>query len=191
MSYDLIQGRRGFAQPTFTRRNRLLRALWSVCWFLMARWTPPLLHRWRIFLLNLFGARVSKSASVYSSAKIWAPWNLTVLPFGTLGPEVYCYNIAPVSIGLKAIVSQGAFLCTGTHDYRAPDFPLVAKPITISDSAWICARAFVGPGVTVGSGAVLGAMSVATNELEPWTVYAGNPAIRKRNRPIMCDEMNR
>lgn len=183
MVHDLIPHRRGFGDQTFSRTNRIKRALWIVAWCVLARWTPPQLHKWRIFLLNIFGARVSSSAFVYSSAKVWAPWNLQILPYGTLGRHVECYNIAPIYIGFKSVVSQHSFLCTGTHDYRSADFPLIAKSITICDMAWVCAKAFVGPGVTVGTGAVLGAMGVATRDLENWTVYAGNPATLRGTRP--------
>ena len=174
--------------PTFTLKNRLLRVVWRLTWLVGARWTPPPLHLWRNILLNLFGARVAMSAHIYSSVEIWAPWNLTVAAFGSMGPAVRCYNIAPIAIGYKTVVSQGVYLCTGTHDYRDPAFPLVAKPVSIGAQAWICADAFVGPGVTVGEGAVLAAAGVAFQDLDPWTVYVGNPAVVRRLRPVISDE---
>jgi len=181
----LIAERQGPNEPTFTLKNRLMRALWQVTWIIGARWTPPPMHRWRVMLINLFGARVASSAHVYSSVKIWAPWNLEILPFGSLGPNVQCYNIARISIGCRTIVSQGAYLCTGTHDHRDPDFPLIAKPISVGDRAWICANAFVGPGVKVAVGAVLSAAGVAFHDLDAWTVYVGNPAQPHNRRPII------
>jgi putative colanic acid biosynthesis acetyltransferase WcaF len=99
-----------------------------------------------------------------------------------LGPRVNCYSMAKITIGDYALVSQGAHLCTGTHDIDSPAFQLYARPITIAAKAWVAAEAFVGPGVTVGEGAVLGARGVAFNDLEPWTVYAGNPAHELRKR---------
>ncbi len=187
----LVSDKRAFTGATFTLANRMQRAMWQLVWMLCARWTPPGLHRWRIFLLNLFGARVSSSAYVYSSVRIWAPWKLEIKQYGTLGPEVRCYNIASVSIGKRAVVSQGAYLCTGTHDYLQRNFPLVARPIVISDRAWICASTFVGPGVTVCEGAVLGATAVTFSDLSAWTVYIGNPAVPKRPRPMISDEEER
>lgn len=184
---DLIANRRSPNAPSFSIKNRLQRSVWQVVWLLGARWTPPPLHLWRVFLLRMFGARVARSAHVYSNVEIWAPWNLEIHPFGSLGRGVRCYNIAKLSIGYKAVVSQGAYLCTGTHDFRDPAFPLIAKPITVGARAWICAHAFVGPGVIVGEGAVLGAMAVAVNDLDKWTVYAGNPAVAGRARPPIDD----
>ena len=173
---DLLSQKKGFVGPTFSLSNRLKRAVWKLTWLLTARWTPPPFCRWRIFVLRLFGAKVSWRAFVYSSVEIWAPWHLTMDDYGSLGPGVNCYNIAPVRIGKRAVVSQGVYLCTGTHDYRDPEFPLFAKPITVGRRAWVCAGAFVGPGVSVGEGAILAAMGVAFDNLTPWTIYKGNPA---------------
>lgn len=181
---NLVRKERGFVGPTFTVADRLKRALWYVAWLLTARWSPPPCHRWRILILRTFGAKVSWRAYVYPDVDVWAPWNLKIDDYGTLGRGVTCYNIAPISIGAQAIVSQGAYLCTGTHDFRDPAFPLIARPIRIEPRVWICARAFVGPGVTVGEGAVLAATGAAFKDLEPWMIYVGNPAVAGRVRQL-------
>jgi putative colanic acid biosynthesis acetyltransferase WcaF len=169
--------------PSFALRVRLWRAAFGVCWLLLAAWTPPPLHRWRRLVLTAFGARLAPGAMVYGSAKIWYPPFLVMGEGATLGPRVRCYNQAPVVIGAGAIVSQDATLCAGTHDYTDPAFQLVTRPITIEARCWIAAEAFVGPGVRVGEGAVLGARGVATHDLAPDTVHAGNPAraIKRRH----------
>ena len=104
--------------------------------------------------------------------------------YACLADDVNCYSMAKVTIGAKAIVSQGTYLCTGTHDYNAASFQLVAKPITIGDNAWVCAQSFIGPGVTVGDGAVVGARSVVTKDVPKWTVVAGNPCRIIKNRVV-------
>jgi len=184
---DLLARKKGFVGPTFSLSNRLRRAAWKATWLLAARWTPPPFCRWRILLLRLFGAKVSWQAFVYSSVDIWAPWNLVIEDHGSLGPGVNCYNIAPVRIGPRAVVSQGAWLCTGTHDYRDPDFALTARPITVGRRAWVCAGAFVGPGVSVGDGAILAARGVAFDSLAPWTISRGNPAVVLHKRAVIDD----
>lgn len=138
---------------------------------------------WRRFLLRLFGARISSSAHVYGSARVWAPCNLLMDDFSCIGPRVLVYAMAPISLGKYALVSQGAHLCAGTHDISDKAFSLYSKPISINCRAWVAAEAFVGPGVTIGEGAVLGARGCAFRDLAPWAVYAGNPAreIKKRN----------
>jgi putative colanic acid biosynthesis acetyltransferase WcaF len=101
---------------------------------------------------------------------------LTCEDHATIGDEAIVYNPAPVTLGSHAIISQQAYICGATHDYEDPKFPLIARPITIGPYAWICARATVQPGVSVRDGAVLALGSVATHDLQPWTVYGGVPA---------------
>jgi Acetyltransferase (isoleucine patch superfamily) len=172
--------------PSFTLSHRAFRTVWIVAWTLLARWTPPPMHRWRVMLLNLFGARVAADARVYASASIWYPPNLEMRSQATLGSGVICYAMDRIVIGERAVVSQRAHLCAGTHLVDDPHFQLVARPIEIGAYAWVAAEAFVGPGVSIGEGAVLGARGVTVKDLDAWTIYAGNPARPIRTRsPFM------
>lgn len=162
--------------PSFSLRHRLHRAVWRIAWLLLAAWTPPPLHRWRILLANCFGARIDPSVSLYSSVRIWYPPNLTMGAQSSLDRGVNCYNMGPIMIGQRAVISQGAFLCSGTHDVHSAHFQIEARPIMIGAGSWVCAEAFVAPGVTVGEGAVLAARGAAFHDLKPWTIYRGNPA---------------
>jgi putative colanic acid biosynthesis acetyltransferase WcaF len=118
----------------------------------------------------------------YPGSKVWAPWNLICADQVTAGDGAEIYNPAPVTLGSHAILSQDAYVCAATHDYDDPAFPLIAYAMNIGAYAWVCARACVAPGVNVGEGAVLGLGSVATRHLEAWTVYAGSPAIKVKER---------
>ena len=171
--------------PTFALKDRLLRLLWSAAWNGFARWTPPQMQPLRRAVLELFGARIDRTAIVRGSARIWWPGNLKMGAHASLGPGVVCYNVADIVLEDFAIVSQRAHLCTGSHDIDDPGFPLKARPIRIGKNAWVAAEAFVGPGVEIGTGAVLGARGVTFRKLGDWTVYAGNPAaaIRERRKP--------
>lgn len=168
--------------PSFSIANRAHRVLWGVAWLMLARWTPPPMHRWRAALLRTFGAKVGRRARVYGSAFIWLPRNLSIGDQSVLGPRVRCYNQGYITIGDRVTVSQDASLCASSHDVSDPHFQLVLRPITIDDDAWIAAEAFVGPAVKVGAGALLGARGVAMRDLEPWTIYTGNPATALRKR---------
>ena len=163
--------------PSFSLANRLLRVVWSISWLLLARWTPPPFHRWRAFVLRLFGARIGRGTRVYASVRIWLPANLDMGEQSVLGPRVRCYNQGKITIGDRATISQDASLCASSHDLSDPDFQLLLRPITIGNDAWIAAESFVGPSVVVGEGAVLGARGVAVRDLSPWSVYGGNPAV--------------
>ena len=170
--------------PTYSLANRLFRATFALTWLLLAAWTPPMLHRWRIAVLRLFGARIADTAAVYGSARIWYPPHLEVGSYARISPGVTVYNVATITLRDYAIVSQGANLCTAGHDLEDRYFQTVARPITIGRRAWVASEAFVGPGVSVGDGAVLGARGCAFRDLDPWTVYAGNPARAIKPRRI-------
>ncbi len=163
-------------QPPFSLKNRLLRCLWQVVATLLFHPSPRPCHAWRAWLLKLFGAKLGKGCHIYPKVQIWAPWNLHCEDAVGIGDGAVIYNQAPISVGHGAVVSQEAFLCTGTHDYQDPSFPLVAKPIFIGPKAWVAARAFIHPGCTVGEGAVVGACSVVTKDVPAWTIVAGSPS---------------
>lgn len=164
-------------------RSKIARAVWNVVWLFLFRPTPRiLLNGWRILLLRLFGAKIGRHCVVMASCKVWQPWKLVVGNYTALAENVECYTVEQITVGNNTTISQGAFLCTASHDISSTIMELTYKPIVIGDQAWVAARAFVGPGVTIGEGAVAGACSVVTKDVEPWTVVAGNPAqpIKKR-----------
>ena len=171
-----------YTRPSFSVGNRARRLVWKICWLLLYRPSPRPLHGWRSFLLRLFGATMGADCHFYPGSRIWAPWNLICANQVTAGDGVEIYNPAPVTLGSHAILSQEAYLCGATHDYDDPAFPLIAYATTIGAYAWVCARASVAPGVNIGEGAVLGLGSVATRNLDPWTVYAGVPAVKVKER---------
>jgi putative colanic acid biosynthesis acetyltransferase WcaF len=168
--------------PSFSIANRLYRVAWNLVWVMFAAWTPAPLHRWRCFLLRLFGARVGYKVHIYSSVRVWSPANLVLGDHVGIGRGANIYAMGPIVIDAYAVISQGAHICAGTHDVSDIHFQLQARPIRIGARAWIAAEAFVGPGVTVGEGAVLGARGCAMRDLDPWTVYSGNPAQAIRPR---------
>lgn len=162
------------AAPSLT--DAFWRALWLIVWAALFRPSPPPLHAWRRWLLTLCGARVGRGAHVYPSARIRAPWNLTLGAGSCLAAGVECYNVDRIELEDAAIVSQRAFLCAASHDYQRRDFALVAAPIVIARGAWVAAEAFIGPGVRIGEGAVVAARAVVSRDVEPWSCVAGNPA---------------
>ncbi len=163
--------------------NKIKRAIWFCVYTFLFRFSPTPLHIWRRFLLRLFGARVGRKVMVYGSAKVWAPWNLELRDFSTIGGGANLYAVDRVIIGESAIVSQGSHLCTASHDFNSDGFELITAEICIADNAWVATEAFIGPGVTVGENAVVGARSVVTSDVAPRTIVAGNPArlIRERS----------
>jgi len=179
MTLDIQSNR---AAAKYSRSEMIWRILWSFGQWLF-RLSPRPCFGWRRLVLRCFGASVGKHVNTYPSTRIYFPWNLTVGDWSAIGEEALIYNLGPVKIGSRATISHRAHLCAGTHDYARPELPLLKPPIEIGDQAWVCADAFVGPGVVVGEGAVVGARAVVMKNVEPWSVVIGNPArfIKKRS----------
>ncbi len=141
----------------------------------------------KVRLLRLFGAKLGERVRIKPGVRVKFPWRLTIGDDCWIGEDVWIDNLAPVTIGSNCCISQGAYLCTGSHDWSKQSFDLITEPICIMDHAWIAARANVAPGVTVGEGAVLAFAALATSDLEPWSIHAGLPArrvaARRREQP--------
>jgi putative colanic acid biosynthesis acetyltransferase WcaF len=156
--------------------TRLRRLVWSMVQASLYQYS---FHTWsgfRAALLRAFGAKIGKHCTIRRTSRVYYPWLLTLGDLSSLGDKVEVYNLGTVELGDRVTVSQEAYLCAGTHDYRYRAMPLVTRPILIGSDAWICARAFVGPGVTVGEGGVVAAGAVVAKDVEAWTIVGGNPA---------------
>jgi putative colanic acid biosynthesis acetyltransferase WcaF len=162
---------------------RLRMLLWEATWPLLCQWTPKPCNPWRLLILRCFGVSIRGWPFVHQRARIEHPWNLTLHHRSCLGDRAHIYCLGPVVIHARATVAQEAYLCTGTHDFSQPNWPLQTAPITIGADAFIGARAFLLLGVTVGEGAIVGACSVVTRTVPPAVVVAGNPARLIRQSP--------
>jgi putative colanic acid biosynthesis acetyltransferase WcaF len=175
------------ATNKYSRSEMIRRILWA-----FGRWlfllSPRPCFGWRRFVLRCFGARIGAQVNTYPSTRVYFPWNLTVGDWSAIGEDVLIYNLGLVTMGEKVTISHRAHLCAGTHDYTQPDLPLLKPTIEIKNQAWVCADAFVGPGVVVGEGAVVGARAVAMKNVEPWKVVAGNPAREIKKRTLKADD---
>ncbi len=145
--------------------NKVSRLVWQVFYLLAFRPTPIFLHSWRAFLLRMFGANLGSGVHVYPSAKIWAPWNLVMETGSCLAGNVDCYNVATVTLGEGATVSQYSYLCTASRDYRDPSSPLLTAPITLGAKVWVAADVYIGPGIIIGQGSVVAARTSIFNDV--------------------------
>jgi putative colanic acid biosynthesis acetyltransferase WcaF len=136
----------------------------------------------KVILLRLFGARVGKGVNIKPCVNIKYPWRLSIGDYTWIGEEVWIDNQVEISIGSHSCISQGALLLCGNHNYKTETFDLIVKPIVIEEGGWIGAKTVVCPGVTCKSHAILTAGSVATQTLEAYSVYQGNPAVKVRER---------
>ena len=165
-----VQGLRYYSLSDYLRRSlwALVQPLW--------RFSPRWCWGWRRSLLRLFGASIGSGMRIYPAARIHQPWNLAIGPRCTIAWNVVIYCLGPVSVGADVVISQGAHLCAGDHSIRDPEFALLKHPIHVGDGVWIAAEAFIGPSVSIGEFAVVGARAVVVRDVSPGNVVAGNPA---------------
>jgi len=158
--------------------------MWTVVYQLLIRFSPGRLARWRRFWLRRFGAQIASTCNIRPSARIRHPWLLEMGPYSTLADNVEVYNLGPITIGAHTVISQNSHLCNGTHDYSQPSLPLVRPTMKIGSGIWVCADAFIGPGVTIADNALVGARAVVMRDVPKGVIVAGNPAKVVRARPM-------
>ncbi|AFY42452.1 WcaF family extracellular polysaccharide biosynthesis acetyltransferase [Nostoc sp. PCC 7107] len=163
--------------------------LWKqVLWYFLG--FSVVQNRWltasslKVWILRGFGAQIGENVRIKPGVRVKFPWRLVVGDHVWIGEDAWIDNLANVTIESHVCISQGVYLCTGNHDWSHPDFKLIIAPIHIQESSWIAAKSVVGPGVTVGKGAVLTLGGVTGRSLEAMTIYAGNPAQPIKERKI-------
>ena len=179
-----------YSAEAFQRgRSRIVEAAWLLAQALFVNsWIPGTRHR--VLLLRLFGASIGKGVTIKPYLRVKFPWRLAIGDHTWLGESLWIENLTEVRIGNHCCISQGAFLCTGSHDWSAAGFDLITRPIHVGDKAWICANAGLGPGTEMGEGAILTIGSVAVGKLDPWLIYSGHPAAQLRRRKILQKSSN-
>lgn len=175
-SYRNDEGQRG--------RSKFVVQLWWLVQHWLIHPSPQFMFGWRRFLWRLFGAKVGKGVRIRPSAKVTYPWKVSVGDESWIGDEVELYSLGAIEIGANTVVSQRSYLCAGAHDYLRLDFPLVTSPIRIEDQVWIAADCFIGPGVTIGCGSVIGARSLVLSDMPGGMLCFGNPAVPVKPRPV-------
>ena len=168
--------------PCFSFYNKFQRIIWGMVYILLFRFTPSPFFTFRRYVLLIFGAKVDPTARIYPTVKIWLPKNLHIGSKSTIGPNSIIYNQGKITIKDRVIISQGSHICASTHNYNIRTHPLILAPVTIESDVWICADAFIGPGVNVSEGGVVGARAVIKKNTDVWSVYAGTPAVKLKER---------
>ena len=171
-----------FPSP-FSKKIKVKKKLWEIIWNLTIRWLPKAgFNGWCRMIYRMFGAEIHKISAIHPSARIYMPWNLKMGPFSVIGSGAHILNAAPFAMGQNCVVSERAYICCASHNIYSNAHEQIHAPIVMGDRSWVAAEAFVGMGVTIGEGAVVGARAAVFKDVEPWTVVGGNPAkfIKKR-----------
>ncbi|MAY44114.1 MAG: colanic acid biosynthesis acetyltransferase WcaF [Rhodobacteraceae bacterium] len=159
---------------------------WCQLWWLVQAClfatSPQFMYGWRRFLLRAFGAKIGQGVIIRPSVRVTYPWKLSVGDHAWIGDHVELYTLGEITVGAHAVVSQRSYLCTGSHDSASLTFRIYAEPIVIEEGAWVATDVFIGPGVTVGRGALIGARSSLFSNADPAFVYVGSPARKIKPR---------
>lgn len=169
----------------FRGRSAVVVQLWWLVHAILFQTSPQFMYGWRRFLMRLFGAKVGRGVLLRPTVRVTYPWKVSIGDNAWIGDYAELYSLGEINIGKSAVVSQYAYICTGSHDFNSEAFDIYSLPVTIEDEAWVAAHAFIHPGVRVGRGSVVGARSVLTSDTEPLGIYVGQPArfIRWRGEP--------
>lgn len=157
-------------------RSRVALLAWEYAWLGLCQWTPKPLNAWRLLVLRAFGTKIEGRPFVHQRARIQIPWNVSLGDGACIGDRAALYSLDKIVVERRAVIAQEAYLCTGTHDFTRDTLPLVTAPVRVMEGAFVGARAFVMPDVTIGSGAVVGACAVVTRDVEAGARVKGNPA---------------
>jgi len=173
-----------FSNKWYKPGSFIKRALWYFVNILFFKSSLPYPSKIKVILLRMFGAKVGEGVVIKPCVNIKYPWFLEIGDYTWLGEGVWIDNLTDVKIGNNVCISQGAYLCTGNHNYKKESFDLIVNPIIIEDGVWVGAKAVVCPGVTLRTHSVITAGSVVTKVTEPYTIYQGNPAVQVKKRII-------
>jgi putative colanic acid biosynthesis acetyltransferase WcaF len=172
-----------FKQPQdFRGKNPIIVVLWWTIQNTLFAWSPQPFFGWRNFLLKLFGAQIGKKVNIRPTVRITFPWKIKIGDYCWIGDNSYLYSLGEIEIGNHVAISHRVYLCTGNHVYTKLSFDILAQPIKIEDEVWLPNDVFIGPGVTIGKGCVIGARSTVLNNMPEGMICFGYPAkpIRKR-----------
>ena len=170
--------------PNFRKRNPVVVQLWWLVQASLFRCSPQFLYGWRRFLLRSFGAKIGKNVLIRPTVRVQFPWNLTIGDWSWIGDDVVLYNLGQIRIEEHVVISQRSYICAGSHNWKRVDFAIIAPPVSIRREAWVATDCFVGPGVTIGEGAVIGARSSVLRDIPPGMICFGSPAVPIRARKV-------
>jgi putative colanic acid biosynthesis acetyltransferase WcaF len=169
------------AARKYSRNEQARRIAWIAGRWLI-RLSPRPCFGWRRAVLRLFGARIGAHVNIYPSAHLYMPWNVEIGDWSAVGEDVLIYSLGKVRLGKSVTLSYRSHVCAGSHDLSDPALPLLKPPVTIEDGVWVGTEGFIGPNVSVGAGAVVGARAVVVRNVQPLDIVAGNPARRVGRR---------
>jgi putative colanic acid biosynthesis acetyltransferase WcaF len=159
----------------FRGRSAFYVQFWWIVQALIVKPLPQICYPMRRGLLRAFGARIGAGVLIRPGVEVTFPWKVSIGDNTWIGDDVTLYSLGPIKIGANSVISQKSYICAADHDYSQVAFPIRERPIEIGDQVWIGADVFVGPGVKVADGTVVGARSTVVNDLPAAMICVGSP----------------
>lgn len=174
------------SKSAFTKKTKIKLALWLIVQNTLFRWSPHKLNKFRIWLLNSFGANIKTTCFIHAKATIYMPWNVTMGNNSAIDFDALIYSLDKVVIGDFVSISYKVNINTGSHDHSDPEFALITKPVYIKSGAFIGTESYISPGVTIGQMTVIGARSVITKDMPSDMICFGHPCkpYKKREKKL-------
>ncbi|WP_405611277.1 putative colanic acid biosynthesis acetyltransferase [Polaribacter sp. Asnod1-A03] len=166
----------------FRGRNAFVVQLWWIVQSVFFKNSPQFMYGFRNFLLRFFGAKIGRNVIIRPTVRVTYPWRVSIGDYCQIGDDVVLYSLGEIEIGNNTVVSQKSYICAASHDYKKSTFNIFSKKVTIKDQCWLATDVFVGPGVTIERGTVVGARSSVYKDLPAYKVCNGNPAKIIRDR---------
>jgi len=179
----MYQNLKDFKIPIdFRGKSKIVVQLWWIVEKTLFAWSPQFFYGWRRFLLRLFGAKIGKGVLIRPTAKFTYPWKVCIGDYTWIGEDCILYSLGNITIGKHVAVAHGVYFNTGSHDYQKTSFDIASNSLVIEDECWITNDVYIGPGVTIRKGAVIGARSSVYKDIPEGKICFGNPARPVKNR---------
>ena len=170
----------------FRGRNALFVQFWWIVQSLLVKPLPQACYPLRRIILRAFGARIGKKVLIRPGVEITFPWKVSIGDYSWIGDDVTLYSLGPITIGRHTVISQHSYVCAADHDYALESFPIRQRPVHVGNEVWVASHCWIGPDVTLGDGAVIGARSTVTRDMPPGMVCVGSPCKAVRARKTEC-----
>ncbi|BBB47122.1 hypothetical protein Pelsub_P0349 [Pelolinea submarina] len=160
-------------------KNYLGNGLFYLFYSLVKNLSFPLSNYLRFACLVLFGAKM-RSASIGEGVTVFCPWDLTIGTHSTIGARCTLTAYGGLKIGNDVRIAPNVMILTTDHEYADAktlirDQGFKQAPVEVGNDVWIAGNVVIVKGVQIGDGAVIGANSVVTDDVPPYSIAVGTP----------------
>ncbi len=135
------------------------------------------------FYTKVMKFEIDSECSIFMHCRFDCAEGLTIGKHSTVNSNCRLDTRGGITIGANVSISSETIILTGDHDMNTIDFMGRNRPVIIKDYVWIGTRATILPGVTIGKGAIIGACTLVSKDIAPYSVVVGVPGKVVKMRP--------